>query len=266
MLQELWAPAEAIRAEAKKFGYVVAAAEGPVCLAAVLFRPGMGQQLKLPLQGAVSTRVAAAVVTIGGGHGLCCASVYGISNSTAEQKEQLIHAMRATVGEFRAFVRGSCVRGGDLNAKQHELGILSELGRAGKADWGSEHTCVIANSKVPRRIDRVWVSPELQARLEKVELTWAAGLKTHSLQQGIFRSGPADQFRLWQLEDAGPAEDEGSFTDLEFWTEFQAVASQWREASRRQDVDGMWSPWRRPLFGAIKFAAAPSRGRGPPRG
>ena len=84
MLQELWAPAEDIRAEAKKFGYVVAAAEGPVCLAAVLFRPGMGQQLKLPLQGAFSTRVAAAVVTIGGGHGLCCASVYGISNSTAE--------------------------------------------------------------------------------------------------------------------------------------------------------------------------------------
>jgi hypothetical protein len=179
------------------------------------------------------------VVTIGGGHRLCCASVYGISNSTAEQKEQLSQAMRATVGEFRALGRGSCVLGGDLNAEQHELGILSELGRAGWADWGSEPTCVTANSKVPRRIDQVWVSPELQARLEKVELTWAAGLKTHGLQQGIFRSGLADQFRQWQLEDAGPAEDEGSFTDLEFWTEFQVVASQWREASCRQDVDGM---------------------------
>ncbi len=47
------------------------------------------------------------------------------------------------------------------------LGALSELGRAGWADWGSEPTCITAN-KVPRRIDQVWISPELQARLEKV--------------------------------------------------------------------------------------------------
>jgi hypothetical protein len=170
-------------------------AAGPECLAAVLFRPGMGQQLKVPLQDAFSARVAAAVVTLGGGHGFCCASVYGITSSTAGQKEQLSQAMRATVDEFRSLGRGSCLLGGDLSAEQHELGILSELGRAGWADWGWEPTCITANSKVPRRIDQVWVSPEMQARLQEVELTWAPGLKTHALQHGTFRSGPAEQFQ-----------------------------------------------------------------------
>ncbi len=40
LLQELWASAENIRAEAKKRGYVAAVADGPECLAAVLIRPG----------------------------------------------------------------------------------------------------------------------------------------------------------------------------------------------------------------------------------
>jgi hypothetical protein len=96
--------------------------------------------------------------------------------------------MRETVEEFRSLGRGSCLVGGDFNAEQRELGALSELGREGWADWGSEPTCVTANSKWPRRIDQVWISPEMQARLQAVELTWAAGLKTHALQQGTFRS------------------------------------------------------------------------------
>ncbi len=95
-LQELWASAEDIRAEAKKHGYVAAVADGPECLAAVLFRLGTGQVLKLPLRGTFSSRTAAAVVSLGGGCGCCCASVYGIS-STAVQKELLSQPMRDTV-------------------------------------------------------------------------------------------------------------------------------------------------------------------------
>ena len=76
--------------------------------------------------------------------------------------------------------RGSCLMAGDFNAEQHELPVVQELLRAGWADWGSEPTCVTANAKRPRRIDQLRVSPETQARLLSVQLSWAAGIRTHA--------------------------------------------------------------------------------------
>ncbi len=87
LLQELGASREEVQAAAKRHGYVVAAAEGEPCLSAVFFRPGCGQQLKLPTQGEFGKRIAAACVSLGGGCGCCLASVYGIANGTVEQKE-----------------------------------------------------------------------------------------------------------------------------------------------------------------------------------
>ena len=71
LLQELWASADDIRKEAKEHGYVAATAEGSICLSAVLYRPGHGQQIKLPLQGEFSSRIAVACVSLGGGRGCC---------------------------------------------------------------------------------------------------------------------------------------------------------------------------------------------------
>jgi hypothetical protein len=71
-----------------------------------LYRPGHGQQIQLPLVGEFSSRIAAAVVSLGGGCGCCFASVYGISNATAGQKEQLSQAVRLTLEELRARGRG----------------------------------------------------------------------------------------------------------------------------------------------------------------
>ena len=144
LLQELWATADEVRKEAKEFGYVAATAEGSSCLSAVLYRPGHGQQIKLPVVGEFSSRIAAACISLGGGCGCCYASVYGISNSTAGQKEQLSQAVRLTLEEMRALGRGSCFAGGDFNAEEQELSIVSELRRAGWADWGSEPTCITA--------------------------------------------------------------------------------------------------------------------------
>ena len=98
-----------IRKVAKELGYVAAVAVGNCCLSAVLFRPRHGQQIKLPLVGEFSSRIAAACVSLGGGCGCCYASVYGISNSTAGQKEQLSRAVRVTLEEMWALGRGSCL-------------------------------------------------------------------------------------------------------------------------------------------------------------
>ncbi len=81
----------------------------------------------------------------------------------------------------------------------------------------------------------------MHARLQAVEQTWAAGLKTHALQPGTFRSGPADQLQKWQLGDAGPAEGEEGFLDVECWVMFSAAAGRWHEAEQQLDVDGMWA-------------------------
>ncbi len=116
-----------------------------------------------------------------------------IANGTVEQKEQLSQAVRETFQELRSFGRGPCLIGGAINAEQKELSTVEELGRAGWAE-GSEPTCVTANTKRPRRIDQVWVSPEMQARLLNVELSWPTGIKTHAWQQGVFKAGPPDQF------------------------------------------------------------------------
>jgi hypothetical protein len=167
-------------------------------------------------------------------------SVYGVSNPSASQKEQLSGAIRGTLEELRSLGRGSCLIGGDLNAEEQELSCTSELRRAGWADWGREATCITAGTKVPRRIDQAWLSPELQARLLEVQHSWAMGLKTHAWQQGSFRSGPADTFPQWVPGDAGPEEGEAGFSDAEFWALFASKAAAWEHCRQQGDVDGLW--------------------------
>ncbi len=57
------------------------------------------------------------------------------------------------------------------------------------------------------------MSPEMQARLQEVELSWAVGLKTRAWQQGILRGGPAEQFHQWAQGDPGPEQGEQGFLD-----------------------------------------------------
>jgi hypothetical protein len=64
LLQELWATAAEVRQEAKERGFEAACAEGNPCLAAVLFRPGQGQQTKLPPLGEFTARVVVACVSL----------------------------------------------------------------------------------------------------------------------------------------------------------------------------------------------------------
>ena len=92
LLQELWASAEDIRAEAKRHGYVAAVADGPECLAAVLFRPGTGQQLQLPPRGAFSQDRCSGDQPGRWMRLLLCLGL----------KELLSQAMRETVEEFRS--------------------------------------------------------------------------------------------------------------------------------------------------------------------
>ncbi len=94
LLQELCATTEDIRKEAKEHGYVAATAEGSTCLSAVLYRQGPGQQIKLPLQGEFSSRIAAACINLGGGFGCCYASVYGISNPTVGRRSNAARPSR----------------------------------------------------------------------------------------------------------------------------------------------------------------------------
>ena len=84
------------------------------------------------------------------------------------------------------------------------------------------------------------MSPELQARLQEVELSWAEGLKTHALQRGTFKGGPAEQFAQWVQPDAGPEAEEEGFGDAEFWAIFAPVAGAWEAARLKGDANGMW--------------------------
>ncbi len=240
VVQELRASKEAVEKAAKELGLVAACAKGDEVLAAVLFRPGFGQQLVVECAGEFGKRVAAAVISLGGGCGMCVASVYGITSPTMEQKEQLSQAVMAVVGTMRELGRGSCLVGGDFNAEEHEVGSLMELKRAGWADWGSEATCVTAGTKRPRRIDQAWLSPELQARLQGTTLSWAEGLKVHAWQQGCFRGGLADTFPQWVAGDDGPDEEEQGFTDEEFGRCWAGNEAAWERSVRMGSVDEMW--------------------------
>ncbi len=129
--------------------------------------------------------------------------------------------------------------GSDFNAERHELGVFEELTRAGWADWSEEPTCITANAERRRRIDRVWLCPEMQVRLLEVEALWSTGLKIDGLQQGIFRSGEPDKFKGWKLGDPGPEETEAGFTNEEFEQALEGSRAQWEAASVQGDVSGV---------------------------
>jgi hypothetical protein len=124
---------------------------------------------------------------------------------------------------------------------EREDNAASELfARAGWADWSEEPTCLTANSTRSRRKDQVLISSEMQTRLQEVHVDWAVGLKTHALQQGLFRSGEPDRFMSWNLGDPGPPEEEPGFQDEEFEQLFAGSRAAWSQACSQQDVDGMW--------------------------
>jgi hypothetical protein len=69
------------------------------------------------------------------------------------------------LAEMRSRGRDPCMISGDLNAEKRELGVVEELTVAGCAEWSEGPACITANTKRPRGIDHVWLSPEMQARL-----------------------------------------------------------------------------------------------------
>ncbi len=71
-------------------------------MSVVFFRPGCGQQLKLPAQSEFGKIIAAACISLGGGCVCCLASLYGIANGTVEQRERLNEAVRDTLEELRS--------------------------------------------------------------------------------------------------------------------------------------------------------------------
>ena len=74
--QELWATRLQVEAEARLFGYAAAVGQEVPCLAAVLFRPGKGQPVKLPFKGEWDRRAAATTISLGVGYGcLVCLSL-----------------------------------------------------------------------------------------------------------------------------------------------------------------------------------------------
>lgn len=87
--------------------------------------------------------------------------------------------------------------------------------RAGRL--GSESTCITDNTKRPRRIDPLWVSPEMQALLLDVELSWAPCIKTHAWQQAI-PAGPVPGVAARRCQ---PGRRKDGFSELEFWTKSQ---------------------------------------------
>ena len=114
LVQELWATKLQVEQAAKEFGYVAACGPGEQCLAAVLFKAGMGQQLHLPFEGEWARRTAAATISLGEGYGCCVASVYGFTGPTAAQRRELSQTLVAVLGEFRSRGRGPGLVGGDF--------------------------------------------------------------------------------------------------------------------------------------------------------
>ncbi len=154
--------------------------------------------------------------------------------------------------------RGPCLIGGDFNVEPSELATCEVLARAGRADWSLEPTCETANSRQSRRIDQVWISGEMQARLAEVRVDRASGPRTHALQEGTFEGGQPSSFDNWQLGDRGPPEDEEGFTDGEFWEDFASSWSAWSAASGGNEVDVMWSLLGPPCVAATGSAASGS--------
>ena len=123
--------------------------------------------------------------------------------------------------------------------ERDDIAASDLFARAGWEDWSREPTCQTRNSVKARRKDQVWISSEMQARLQEVRVDWASGLKTHALQQGVFKSGEPDKFTAWLVGDTGPEDTEKGFSDQEFEEAFAGRRAEWEHVRAEMDVDAM---------------------------
>jgi hypothetical protein len=99
-------------------------------------------------------------------------------------------------------------------------------------------------------------------------------LKTHALQEGLFRSGEPDEFNSWKLGDPGPPKEQEGFSDEEFQQLFASSRPAWLEAHGKGDVEAMWhllegvlcqrhrarcEQFQRPAVGTVWTAEEPQR-------
>ena len=129
LVQELWATKLQVEQAAKEIDYAAAVGPGEQCLAAVLFKPGMGQQLHLPFEGEWARRTAAVTISLGGGYGCCVASVS--RGPRRHSGGELGQTLAAILGEFRSRGRGPGVVGGDLNVEREDNAASELFARAG---------------------------------------------------------------------------------------------------------------------------------------
>lgn len=172
-----------------------------------------------------------------------CGVVYGYPDSAQHlqrsyQTEVLLDAVITRIAEQAVGPRVIC---GDLNhgpGELHQLSRLYDLGFRELQDlaltrWGIP---VRATGKGAQNIDQVWVSPELQASLLRVQLyddLWAG----HVAVSGVFANHHPSQLRYhwrfpqtfpwpkdWQCDYHGPWTDP-TFSYAAMWNHFEFMAS-----------------------------------------
>ena len=182
-------------AEIGHYSGVIALSKCPMRVLPNSFDPDLFQTARLQVFGA---KMYGTWVTIGG--------VYGLPDSQQHlqrtyQTEVLLDAIITRVAEQTTGPRIVC---GDLNhgpgelqqlKRLHDLGFR-ELQHLALVRWG---TPVIATGRGTKNIDQIWVSPELQAALVKVELhddLWSG----HIALTGTFECASVHQLRYqWRF-------------------------------------------------------------------
>ncbi len=215
--------------------------EGGRSLVGLFFSGAQGTAVEVPTAGGWAQRVAAAQIALSTTASCLVVCVYGRSNPTAVQVQELDEQVMLLLRHHAEGGRGPMVIMGDFNLTEAQLPSLQLCRRAGWRDLCTEGTCLTANSAEARRIDMVWASSSFAGRVGNAEVDWSYGFPVHAAQHFQVMTGAARVLPRWQLGDAGPEDGEASFDNCDWEHQFDGVRGAWQEALRNRDVDGAWA-------------------------
>jgi hypothetical protein len=132
---------------------------------------------------------------------------------------------------------------GDFNLEWSQLHCLSSLVASGWSDIGSEPTCAVAATTVPRRIDLLLANAAFHALVTGYTLAWDTGLPTHAAQLVSLIDKPPPSYEAWLPPP--PLPDPLRHISKEAaWAKVPAeLIVQLRRHMARDDVQSSWGVW-----------------------
>ena len=170
-------------------------------------------------------------------------NLYGAADGTELSRLATSTLVRNLLIDAEASGRVPSLIAGDFNLEFPQLHCIGSLVASGWRDIGSEPTCAVASTTIPRRIDMLLANDAFHALVTGYSLEWASGLPTHAAQIVSLIDKPPPSYEAWLPPPPLPDPLRHVSKEAAWATVPNELILKLRHHMAQDDVQSAWGVW-----------------------